>query len=105
MILGWLGDKTNVAKFVAVCLILCGISVAAIIFFSYNFLYLCISGGIFGFFFASCLSLTPALLAELVCLDDFTMGYGLVLLCEGIGSLTGPPVAGIVSRTHIIYIK
>lgn len=33
-------------------------------------------------------------MAELVSLDDFTMAYGLILLCEGIGSLTGPPVAG-----------
>lgn len=94
MVLGWLGDKTNVAKFVAICLILCGATVAAIIFFTKNYLLLCMSAGSFGFFFASCLSLTPCLLAELVSLDDFTMAYGLILLCEGIGSLTGPPVAG-----------
>lgn len=94
VILGWLGDKTNVAKFVAICLILCGVTVAGIIFYATNFIMLCISGGLFGFFFASCLSLTPSLLAELVSLDDFTMAYGLILLCEGIGSLTGPPVAG-----------
>lgn len=84
----------NIAKTYAVCLILCGISVALIMFFAHNFWLLMINTALFGLFFASCFSLVPSLLAQLVPLDDFTMAYGLILMCEGIGNLTGPPLAG-----------
>ncbi|KAJ8957427.1 hypothetical protein NQ318_004907 [Aromia moschata] len=76
VVLGWAGDRINIAKIYAICLVLCGITL------------------FFGIFFASCLSLTPSLLAQLVPLDDFTMAYGLFLLCQGIGNLIGPPLAG-----------
>nr|CAH7749230.1 unnamed protein product [Callosobruchus chinensis] len=96
VLLGWAGDRINVAKTYAVCLILCGVSVGAILFFTFHYVLLLVSSGFFGIFFASCLTLTPSLLAELVPMDDFTMGYGLVLLCQGIGNLTGPPLAGLL---------
>ncbi|KAJ8972060.1 hypothetical protein NQ317_010929 [Molorchus minor] len=94
--LGWAGDRLNVAKTYAVCLILCGITVGTMMFFANNYIALIISSALFGLFFASCFSLTPSLLAQLVSLDDFTMAYGLVLLCDGIGNLTGPPLAGML---------
>lgn len=78
----------------SVCLIFCGISVGATLFFTSNYVVMTICSGCFGLFFASCLSLTPSLLTELVSLDEFTMAYGLILLCQGIGNLTGPPLAG-----------
>lgn len=53
-----------------------------------------VSGGLFGLFFASTFSFTPIILADLVPIDSFTMAYGLVLLCQGIGNLIGPPLAG-----------
>lgn len=96
IVLGWVGDKLNVAKTYAICLILTGISVGAMMFFTDSFILLVTSSGFFGLFFASCFSLTPSLLAELVSLDDFTMAYGLILLCDGIGNLTGPPLAGLL---------
>ncbi|KAJ8972057.1 hypothetical protein NQ317_010926 [Molorchus minor] len=70
VLLGWAGDRLNIAKTYA--------------------------GPFFGLFFASCLSLTPSLLAQLVPLEDFTMAYGLFLLCQGIGNLIGPPLAGFI---------
>ncbi|XP_018575240.1 monocarboxylate transporter 14-like [Anoplophora glabripennis] len=94
ILLGWAGDRLNVAKTYATCLILCGLSVASMMLFSSNYVMLIINGSLFGVFFASCLSLTPSLLAQLVPLDEFTMAYGLFLLCQGIGNLTGPPLAG-----------
>ncbi|KAG5889291.1 hypothetical protein JTB14_031938 [Gonioctena quinquepunctata] len=92
--LGIAGDRLNVAKSYAVSLILCGVSIGAMVFFTLNYILLVISGGFFGLFFASTMSLTPSLLAELVSLDDFTMAYGLLLLSQGVGSLIGPPLAG-----------
>ncbi|KAJ8929980.1 hypothetical protein NQ314_017283 [Rhamnusium bicolor] len=94
VILGWAGDRLNVAKTYAACLILCGFSVVAMMYFTTNYVMLMINCGLFGLFFASCFSLAPSLLASLVPLDDFTMALGLSLLCEGIGNLTGPPLAG-----------
>ncbi|CAG9812474.1 unnamed protein product [Phaedon cochleariae] len=94
VILGIIGDRLNVAKSYAVCLILCGLTIAAMLFFTKYYVLLVISGGCFGLFFASSMSLTPSLLAELVSLDDFTMAYGLLLLSQGVGNLIGPPLAG-----------
>ncbi|KAJ8923173.1 hypothetical protein NQ315_001727 [Exocentrus adspersus] len=94
VVLGWAGDRIDVAKTYAVCLVLCGVSVLSMMFFSTTYVMLIINGSFFGVFFASCLSLTPSFLAQLVPLDDFTMAYGLFLLCQGIGNLTGPPLAG-----------
>lgn len=92
--LGWAGEKLNIAKTYAVCIIVCGISVACIIWFSGSYIGLLIVCAIFGLFFASCFSLLPSLLGELVPLEDFTMAYGLILLCMGVGNLGGPPLAG-----------
>ncbi|CAH1100778.1 unnamed protein product [Psylliodes chrysocephalus] len=101
VILGIVGDKLNIAKTYAICLILCGVTIAGMIFFTSNYYLLLTSGGFFGLFFASSMCLTPSLLAELVSLDDFTMAYGLLLLSQGIGNLVGPPLAGwIFDLTH-----
>ncbi|GJQ72426.1 hypothetical protein Trydic_g3503 [Trypoxylus dichotomus] len=73
--LGWAGDQpwTSVSKTYGICLILCGICTGGITF-----------------------SFTPMILADLVPLERFTIGYGLILLCQGIGNLIGPPIAGML---------
>lgn len=53
-----------------------------------------ISSAAFGLFFASNFSFTPVMLVELIPLERFTTAYGLSLLCQGIGNLLGPPLAG-----------
>ncbi|XP_072397348.1 monocarboxylate transporter 12-like isoform X1 [Diabrotica undecimpunctata] len=94
--LGWAGERLNIAKTYAICLIVCGGTIACIIWFSGNYITLLIACGLFGLFFASCFSLLPSLLGELVPLEDFTMAYGLILLCMGIGNLSGPPLSGFI---------
>nr|XP_023024053.1 monocarboxylate transporter 13-like [Leptinotarsa decemlineata]XP_023024054.1 monocarboxylate transporter 13-like [Leptinotarsa decemlineata] len=94
VLLGWIGDRLNIAKMYAACLILCGVSIGTMMFFSGHYVMLLINSGLFGLFFASCFSLLPSLVAELVPLDYFSMAYGLVLMCMGVGNLTGPPLAG-----------
>ncbi|CAG9864854.1 unnamed protein product [Phyllotreta striolata] len=96
VLLGIVGDKLNIAKTYSICLILCGFTIAGMIFFTSNYYVLLTAGGFFGLFFASSISLTPSLLAELVSLDDFTMAYGLLLLSQGVGNLVGPPLAGLI---------
>lgn len=51
---------------------------------------------LFGLTFASSFSFTPIILVRLVNLDDFTCAYGLILLVQGVGSLVGPPLAGMI---------
>ncbi|CAG9864887.1 unnamed protein product [Phyllotreta striolata] len=97
VLLGWLGDKWNVSIIFSVSLTLCGFSVWAIILSTSSLLLLNISSGLFGFFFACCFTLSPSLLAQIVSKEDFTMAYGLILMWEGIGHITGPPLAGYIA--------
>lgn len=79
----------------AVCLVLCGASVAAIPpAAATNYWILASASAAFGLFFAASYTFTPSLLVKLVSLDDFTSAYGLVLLAQGIGHLIGPPLSG-----------
>lgn len=49
---------------------------------------------LFGLTFAANFSFTPTILVELIPLERFTTAYGLILLCQGIGNLLGPPIGG-----------
>lgn len=73
-------------------------------FVTYYYL-LVISCLLFGLFFASTFSFTPMILADLVPLDRFTVGYGLILLCQGIGNLLGPPIAGMFLYLYSVIIE
>lgn len=84
----------NVDKTYAWCLIACGTSTLLMSIFTYNYTCLIITSACFGIFFASSFSFTPVILVELIPLERFTTAYGLTLLCQGIGNLLGPPLAG-----------
>lgn len=96
--LGWAGDQPwmHVTKTYGCCLILCGLSTISMTYFSDNYVLIVISCACFGLLLASNFSFTPVILVELVPLDRFTTAYGLVLLCQGIGNLVGPPLAGLI---------
>ncbi|KAL0278499.1 UNVERIFIED_CONTAM: hypothetical protein PYX00_000310 [Menopon gallinae] len=94
--LGWAGDQpwVNVMKTYAACLILCGICCLLMPATTPNYTVLAVVSAFFGLFFASNYSFTPTILVELIPLERFTTAYGLTLLCQGIGNLLGPPLAG-----------
>uniref|UniRef100_A0A1B6MQ51 Major facilitator superfamily (MFS) profile domain-containing protein n=1 Tax=Graphocephala atropunctata TaxID=36148 RepID=A0A1B6MQ51_9HEMI len=94
--LGWAGDQPwmNVTKTYSVCLIACGLSIIGMPLLMGNYYLLMLTSALFGVFFASNFSFTPTILVELIPLERFTTAYGLVLLCQGIGNLLGPPLAG-----------
>ncbi|XP_072938205.1 monocarboxylate transporter 9-like [Epargyreus clarus] len=98
ILLGWAGDQPwfNVTKAYAICLLICGLSVAVMPFVITNYWPLIIVSAVFGLSFASSYSYTPAILMELVPIDYFTMGYGMILLSQGIGHLIGPPLGGLM---------
>ncbi|XP_015182439.1 PREDICTED: uncharacterized protein LOC107069546 [Polistes dominula] len=94
--LGWAGDQPwmNVSKTYACCLAICGVSTMLMSTFTLHYVPLMITSASFGLFFASSFSFTPVILVELIPLERFTTAYGLTLLCQGIGNLLGPPLAG-----------
>lgn len=94
--LGWAGDQPwmNVSKTYTWCLIACGIATILMSVFTDKYVLLMITSAAFGLFFASNFSFTPVILVELIPLERFTTAYGLSLLCQGIGNLLGPPLAG-----------
>ncbi|XP_058465546.1 monocarboxylate transporter 14 isoform X2 [Malaya genurostris] len=98
VVLGWLGDQlwVDVTKYYGVCLGFCGLSVACVPICVTNYYIMAILSIVFGFTFASTYSFTPIIVVRLVSLDDFTIAYGLCLLIQGIGSLIGPPLAGLM---------
>lgn len=97
VLLGWVGDRCNLSRIYGISLILCGISIWGMIIFTNSFVLIIGCSASFGFFFSSCFALSPSLLAELVPIDKFTTAFGFLLLCEGVGHLTGPPLAGYIS--------
>ncbi|KAK2588247.1 hypothetical protein KPH14_004277 [Odynerus spinipes] len=94
--LGWAGDQPwmNVSKTYSWCLAICGVSTILMSTFTLHYVPLMITSAAFGLFFASSFSFTPVILVELIPLERFTTAYGLTLLCQGIGNLLGPPLAG-----------
>ncbi|KAM3958380.1 monocarboxylate transporter 9 [Aphomia sociella] len=96
--LGWAGDQpwVHVIKTYGICLIICGLSVAAYPLFITNYWALAVISAVFGLSFASSYSYTPAILMELMPIDHFTIAYGLILLSQGIGHLIGPPIGGML---------
>ncbi|XP_075979575.1 monocarboxylate transporter 9-like [Anticarsia gemmatalis] len=96
--LGWAGDQPwiNVTKTYALCLVICGLSVAAYPIFITDYWMLAVISAVFGLSFASSYSYTPTILMELMPMDHFTVAYGLILLSQGIGHLVGPPIGGML---------
>ncbi|KAL6423292.1 hypothetical protein ACFW04_010149 [Cataglyphis niger] len=96
IVLGWAGDQPwmNVSKTYTWCLMACGVATILMSVFTHHYPFLMITSAAFGLFFASSFSFTPVILVELIPLERFTTAYGLSLLCQGIGNLLGPPLAG-----------
>nr|XP_031846275.1 uncharacterized protein LOC116432917 [Nomia melanderi] len=94
--LGWAGDQPwmNVSKTYTWCLVACGIATILMSILTPYYNLLMVTSAAFGLFFASSFSFTPVILVELIPLERFTTAYGLSLLCQGIGNLLGPPLAG-----------
>ena len=49
---------------------------------------------IFGATAGAWVSLSPVVLTDLIGLNKLTSAFGLFSLCEGIGSIIGPPIVG-----------
>ncbi|KOB69810.1 Uncharacterized protein OBRU01_16301 [Operophtera brumata] len=88
----WFIPWINVTKTYAVCMIICGLSIAAFPLVITSYWGLACVSAVFGLSLASSYSYTPAILMELMPIDRFTVAYGLILLSQGLGHLIGPPI-------------
>lgn len=104
--LGWAGDQSwmNVTKTYALCLLLCGISCILMPLVTHNYDLLAALSALFGLFFASNYSFTPSIVVHLIPLERFTTAYGLILLCQGIGCLVGPPLGGKILKILLFLL-
>ena len=58
---------------------------------------------IFGFVSAVGGPVLPSIIIEFLGPDNLAMGYGFLLIFEGVGSFAGPPLAGNLVREKISY--
>ncbi|RWS29936.1 uncharacterized protein B4U80_06652 [Leptotrombidium deliense] len=95
VIVGYFGDKPwiEAPKLYSILISLGGVSITFIpLVHSYK--SLAILAAIYGFAISANYSLVSVILVDIISLDKFTNGYGLLLLVQGIASLFGPPIAG-----------
>lgn len=97
IVLGYISDKTWVNRLWVynTCLTLCGIATALSCFCS-DFYSLVVYASIYGFLIGAYVGLTSVILVDLLGLDKLTNAFGLLLLFQGIASLIGPPIAGVL---------
>jgi len=92
---GWLSDQKYISSIglYAVCMLICGAATAIIPFVTSYPVILALSAA-YGFCISANYSLTSPILVDLVSIQQFSAAYGLLLACQGIGNLVGPPFAG-----------
>lgn len=68
-----------------------------------DFISLSTYATIFGFTIGAYVGLTSVILVDLLGLDKLTNAFGLLLLFQGIASLIGPPLAGLLYDLTLSY--
>ncbi|CAH1388942.1 unnamed protein product [Nezara viridula] len=96
--MGWFGDRPwmNVTKTYCGCLLGTGLATLLMPAAVPYPIALVTAASFFGLFVSSNFSFTPTILVEMVPLDRFTTAYGLTLLCQGVGTLIGAPLAALI---------
>ncbi|XP_014217976.1 monocarboxylate transporter 9-like, partial [Copidosoma floridanum] len=102
--LGYVSDKPWINRLLVynMCLTVCGIATALSPFCN-SFVTFAIYASVYGFTAGAYVGLTSVCLVDLVGLDRLTNAFGLVLLCQGIASFLGPPLAGFLYDISELY--
>ncbi|KAI1293711.1 Monocarboxylate transporter 12 [Halotydeus destructor] len=95
VLVGYIGDKPWIepATLYSFFISLSGVSIGLIPFI-HDYAGLATLAACFGFTISANYALVSVILVDLISLDKFTNGYGLLLLVQGVASLIGPPFAG-----------
>lgn len=103
VLVGYVGDLQWVSPPLLYSMAIClsGLSIFLIpVVDSYRGLALLSS--LYGLTISANYALVSVILVDLISLDKFTIGYGLLLLVQGIASLIGPPLAGELSINDLL---
>ena len=98
VLVGYVGDWPTISPALLYSLAIClsGLSIFLIpLIESYS--GLAFLSSLYGLTISANYALVSVILVDLISLDKFTIGYGLLLLVQGIASLIGPPLAGELS--------
>ncbi len=93
---GYFGDSKKINSIIlySVSLIVCGVCCCLIPYFIDNYLMTLILMSLIGALISVSDVLVPIICVNLVGYDDFVNAYGLMFFCQGLASLTGPPLLG-----------
>ncbi|XP_064621707.1 uncharacterized protein LOC135484296 isoform X2 [Lineus longissimus] len=96
VVLGFLGDKLKNCVFIyEVSMVLCGIA-TLLIPACQSYWSHCLTVAVFGFFISANYSLTTLILIQAVGLQKLTTAFGFLQLGQGIGTVLGTPLVGLV---------
>lgn len=97
IVLGYISDKTwfNRLHLYAGCIIVCGLSMC-LSNFCLDYASQVVYCAIFGVTSGAYIGLTPVVLVDLLGLDKLTNAFGLLMLFQGIASVIGPPITGVL---------
>ena len=96
IVLGYLSDRVWINRLYLynLSLAVCGINMALSGTFGFSFGAQAFNCAVFGVTSGAYVGLTSVVLVDLLGLDRLTNAFGLLLLCQGIASVIGPPIIG-----------
>lgn len=97
VLIGYIGDKPwlDASMIYSFFIAISGLALGAIPLQN-DAVFVSTCTAIYGFAISANYSLVSVILVELITLDSFTQAYGLLLLVQGIASLIGPPIVGLI---------
>lgn len=75
----------------------------ALSIYCYDFVTFAVYAAVFGFTVGAYVGLTSVILVDLLGLDKLTNAFGLLLLFQGLASLIGPPITGILQFDFFVF--
>lgn len=105
VVMGYVGDRpwSSPMLIYNISMILCGMSVIVMPFMT-NYWLIAAAAAVFGLFISANYALTSVILVELISLEAFSKGYGLLLMIQGVANLIGPPLVGFIADTTGDYV-
>ncbi|XP_050527002.1 monocarboxylate transporter 5 isoform X2 [Daktulosphaira vitifoliae] len=97
IVLGFISDKPWVNRLMVynLCLTICGVATILSVY-CVDLITFSIYASVFGFTIGAYVGLTSVILVDLLGLDKLTNAFGVLLLFQGIASLIGPPLGGLL---------
>ncbi|GAB1603165.1 monocarboxylate transporter 12-like [Argonauta hians] len=98
IVIGWISDQKWSNSFMInyAAMIISGICTAMVPFFTNYPLLICYCF-VYGLTLAAAISLRSIIMVELLGIENLTIAFGLIVMCQGVSSFFGSPIAGLLS--------